>query len=278
MLADACSWREVRVEAIDDGEPRARVSTVVVGDGTRARVPRPQPRAPCRPRGVDPRLSGPSARRGGHPGGARAAAGARWTRRRGRSSVRRWSTSCATSAPWSEPRERGTGRGAGAPAPGHARGRRRRRAALRRARGVRSAARRSCSKRRRPTRCPPRAPTRSVRWSSRGAARRRWGSRAARICASSRRSRAHVGLGSGTKLALAVAQALATLHGRTVDAPGLAEAVGRAARSAVGMWTFALGGLVVEGGVRRGVERPAPLLARHARARGVARRARRPAR
>jgi beta-RFAP synthase len=74
----------------------------------------------------------------------------------------------------------------------------------------------------------------------------------------------HVGLGSGTKLALAVAQALAVLHGRTVDAPTLAEAAGRAARSAVGMWTFALGGLVVEGGVRRGEERPAPLLARHA--------------
>jgi beta-ribofuranosylaminobenzene 5'-phosphate synthase len=74
----------------------------------------------------------------------------------------------------------------------------------------------------------------------------------------------HVGLGSGTKLALAVAQALAALHGRTVDAPGLAQAAGRAARSAVGMWTFALGGLVVEGGVRRGLEHPAPLLMRHA--------------
>jgi beta-ribofuranosylaminobenzene 5'-phosphate synthase len=73
----------------------------------------------------------------------------------------------------------------------------------------------------------------------------------------------HVGLGSGTKLALAVAQALAALHERTVDAPALAQAVGRAARSAVGTWTFALGGLVVEGGVRRGEERPAPLLARH---------------
>jgi beta-RFAP synthase len=73
----------------------------------------------------------------------------------------------------------------------------------------------------------------------------------------------HVGLGSGTKLALAVAQALTALHGRTVDAPQLAQAVGRAARSAVGTWTFALGGLVVEGGVRRGEERPAPLLARH---------------
>jgi beta-ribofuranosylaminobenzene 5'-phosphate synthase len=73
----------------------------------------------------------------------------------------------------------------------------------------------------------------------------------------------HVGLGSGTKLALAVAQTLAALEGRDVDAPGLARAAGRAARSAVGMWTFALGGLVVEGGHRPEAERPAPLLARH---------------
>jgi uncharacterized protein len=34
ILADACSWREVRVEAIDDGDRRARVSTVVVDGGT----------------------------------------------------------------------------------------------------------------------------------------------------------------------------------------------------------------------------------------------------
>ena len=73
----------------------------------------------------------------------------------------------------------------------------------------------------------------------------------------------HVGLGSGTKLALAVAQALAALDGRDIDAPTLARAAGRAARSAVGMWTFALGGLVVEGGHAPGVERPAPLLAHH---------------
>jgi beta-RFAP synthase len=72
----------------------------------------------------------------------------------------------------------------------------------------------------------------------------------------------HVGLGSGTKLALAVAQALATVHGRSLDAPALAAAAGRAARSAVGMWTFALGGLVVEGGIRG--EGSAPLLMRHA--------------
>jgi beta-ribofuranosylaminobenzene 5'-phosphate synthase len=73
----------------------------------------------------------------------------------------------------------------------------------------------------------------------------------------------HAGLGSGTKLALAVAQALATLAGRTLDAPALAQAVGRAARSAVGTWTFALGGLVVEGGIRRDREQPAPLLAHY---------------
>jgi uncharacterized protein len=34
VLDDACSWREVRVEAIDDGAQRPRVSTVVVGGGT----------------------------------------------------------------------------------------------------------------------------------------------------------------------------------------------------------------------------------------------------
>jgi beta-ribofuranosylaminobenzene 5'-phosphate synthase len=75
---------------------------------------------------------------------------------------------------------------------------------------------------------------------------------------------AHVGLGSGTKLALAVTAALAALAGQTLEPPGLARAAGRGARSAVGLWTFVLGGLVVEGGVRAGVERPAPLLARHA--------------
>jgi len=74
---------------------------------------------------------------------------------------------------------------------------------------------------------------------------------------------AHVGLGSGTKLALAVTVALARLAGEEPDPPALARAAGRGARSAVGLWTFALGGLVVEGGVRPGAQRAAPLLARH---------------
>ena len=33
VLADACSWREVTVDAIDDSGPRARVTTRVVGRG-----------------------------------------------------------------------------------------------------------------------------------------------------------------------------------------------------------------------------------------------------
>jgi beta-ribofuranosylaminobenzene 5'-phosphate synthase len=73
----------------------------------------------------------------------------------------------------------------------------------------------------------------------------------------------HVGLGSGTKLSLAVTSALAALAGQTPEPRAIASAAGRGARSAVGLWTFVLGGLVVEGGVRPGVEQPAPLLARH---------------
>ena len=72
----------------------------------------------------------------------------------------------------------------------------------------------------------------------------------------------HAGLGSGTQLALAVARALAELHGLPTDAADLARAVGRAQRSAVGTWTFAGGGLVVEGGRRDAHDRVAPLLAR----------------
>jgi beta-RFAP synthase len=73
----------------------------------------------------------------------------------------------------------------------------------------------------------------------------------------------HVGLGSGTKLALAVAAALARLAGQTPDPAAMARMAGRGARSAVGLWTFAGGGFVVEGGRRRGSDDPAPLLARH---------------
>jgi beta-ribofuranosylaminobenzene 5'-phosphate synthase len=75
---------------------------------------------------------------------------------------------------------------------------------------------------------------------------------------------AHVGLGSGTKLALAVTVALSALAGRSLDPAEMARTAGRGARSAVGLWTFALGGLVVEGGRRRGGDESAPLLMRQA--------------
>ena len=75
---------------------------------------------------------------------------------------------------------------------------------------------------------------------------------------------AHAGLGSGTKLALAVTAALAALAGQSPDPAAMARTAGRGARSAVGLWTFALGGFVVEGGRRPGVAEPAPLLVRHA--------------
>ena len=73
----------------------------------------------------------------------------------------------------------------------------------------------------------------------------------------------HCGLGSGTQLALAVARAMAELYGVATDAPGLARAVGRAQRSAVGTWTFAGGGFIVEGGRRAVGGGIAPLLARY---------------
>ena len=75
---------------------------------------------------------------------------------------------------------------------------------------------------------------------------------------------AHSGLGSGTQLGLAVGRALAELHGLPSDPPALARAVERGRRSAIGTWTFALGGFIVEGGRRAGGEGIAPLLARFA--------------
>lgn len=59
----------------------------------------------------------------------------------------------------------------------------------------------------------------------------------------------HAGLGSGTKLGLAIARGVAELAGVSPQAEQLAEATGRGARSSVGSWTFAAPGLVVEAGV-----------------------------
>src|SRR3989449_1075368 len=73
---------------------------------------------------------------------------------------------------------------------------------------------------------------------------------------------AHAGLGSGTQLALAVARAIAELHGLSPEVSALARAVDRGRRSAIGTWTFAYGGFVLEGGRRPGADGVAPLLAR----------------
>ncbi len=61
----------------------------------------------------------------------------------------------------------------------------------------------------------------------------------------------HVGLGSGTQLALAVAAGVAALEGLPNDKVAeLAHRVDRGKRSAVGMHGFAGGGMILEGGKR----------------------------
>jgi len=72
----------------------------------------------------------------------------------------------------------------------------------------------------------------------------------------------HAGLGSGTQLALAIARGLAELYDLESQPGELARATGRARRSAIGTWTFAGGGLVVEGGRRPVSDEPGPLIAR----------------
>lgn len=61
----------------------------------------------------------------------------------------------------------------------------------------------------------------------------------------------HIGLGSGTQLALSIAAALETLADPSwsnTDPAALARQAGRGLRSAVGLYGFAYGGLIVEGG------------------------------
>ena len=72
---------------------------------------------------------------------------------------------------------------------------------------------------------------------------------------------AHVGLGSGTQLALAVAAGLRRLHGLPLDVRNDAIRLGRGARSGVGIGLFEQGGLVVDGG-RGSAQTPAPIVSR----------------
>ena len=59
----------------------------------------------------------------------------------------------------------------------------------------------------------------------------------------------HIGLGTGTQLALAVGAGLCELHQLEIESPEqLAASVGRGLRSAVGAYGFLFGGLIVEQG------------------------------
>ena len=59
---------------------------------------------------------------------------------------------------------------------------------------------------------------------------------------------AHVGLGSGTQLELAVARAILELQGLTAPLRELTPGLGRGGRSGIGIGIFEQGGLVVDGG------------------------------
>lgn len=69
----------------------------------------------------------------------------------------------------------------------------------------------------------------------------------------------HVGLGSGTQLALAVAAAARRLQGLPLDVAADAQRLGRGARSGIGIGLFERGGLVVDGG-RGSTDGPPPII------------------
>lgn len=72
----------------------------------------------------------------------------------------------------------------------------------------------------------------------------------------------HAGLGSGTQLALAVAAGIRALEGgEPLEPEQLARAVGRGQRSAVGLYGFLHGGLIVEAG-KLADDEISPLIAR----------------
>lgn len=71
----------------------------------------------------------------------------------------------------------------------------------------------------------------------------------------------HVGLGSGTQLALSIGMAASAYFGLDLDARDIARLLDRGARSSVGIATFTHGGVVLDGGRGPGEEAP-PVLAR----------------
>ncbi len=73
---------------------------------------------------------------------------------------------------------------------------------------------------------------------------------------------AHVGLGSGTQLTVAVGVALARLHGSPVTARAIASALQRGARSGIGIGAFEQGGVLLDGGRGVNPDTPPPIIAR----------------
>jgi len=73
----------------------------------------------------------------------------------------------------------------------------------------------------------------------------------------------HVGLGSGTRMALTVGKALSVLFDIDVSIKELATVMGRSRRSSVGTVTFEKGGFVLDGGHKKGQERDFPPLLFH---------------
>lgn len=71
----------------------------------------------------------------------------------------------------------------------------------------------------------------------------------------------HVGLGSGTQMALAVARGVAELSGQPLPVSTLADIVGRGKRSAIGLHGFDQGGFLIEAGKRR--DEISPIAVRH---------------
>src|SRR3954447_19687153 len=134
VLADACSWREVAVDAIDATGPRARVTARVVGGGTgrefigfspasgaglEGSIPAPRGPRPPAGAGSSPRAAGACRRRRSAPSSG--ASPWSWRRRPGPASARRGIASWRTCAPPSRTDDDGPRRGARAPAHGYAR-------------------------------------------------------------------------------------------------------------------------------------------------------------
>lgn len=72
----------------------------------------------------------------------------------------------------------------------------------------------------------------------------------------------HSGLGSGTQLGLAVATGLCLLNGLALSPREVGAALGRGARSAIGIGAFTEGGVILDGGKKRGSDAPPPILSR----------------